>query len=163
MNLALHSQHRPALSPKSCFQLIPSLGRLDLVIAAILFLCASALAFTYLQTAGLGHFYQQYFSPAVSWACGGDFSGISGTEPNASSPSASDPLSLFLMRREDSFDCRNLPDPLAYRPLNAMERSFEYTLLAAGMIWRVAGVTWNSLNILGAVLGGLSGAFLFAL
>jgi hypothetical protein len=163
MNPAIIPKHRRARNHSSFGQLVPPLDRLDILIAAILFLAASAIAFAHLQRAGLRHFYQSSFGPAVTWACRGDFFGNSDSTIGAGPSHTPYALSRFLAQQVDSFDCKDLPDKRADRPLSGMEQSFQYTLLTTGMIWRVTGVRWDSLNILGALLAGLSGAFLFAL
>lgn len=122
----------------------PRLAKTDLYAAAAVFVVGWAIAVVYLPSfrsaGGVQQFYQEQYGPAVMAACGRGF-----VNPDLHSTPA---LESFLDRRIDTFDCRNLPAAVTVGPTDPLQNVTRYLLVAAGIIWRIRGVTWPALDSL---------------
>lgn len=99
-------------------------------------------------------FYQETFAPAVMMACGRGYAGT----PAAVAPG---PLSDFLRLRRPALTCGDLPSDLAVVPIP--DGSWYYLHGSAGLLWRVAGISWPVLDNLAAVLGGITSVSVYGL
>jgi len=97
---------------------------------------------------GQAQFYQKYYAPAVSLACGNGFSDI---EVDVASR-----LQQFLSLETDCFDCADFPLNPARKETNVYLWGEPYLMQSIGTYWRLFGVSWSGLNRLAAVLFGLS-------
>jgi hypothetical protein len=135
-SLAMTARRRGVLAPGTA-------RRLDGVIACALFVAAVAAALIYLRGMPLGHFYQEEFGPAVVLACA----------EKIAVPETSAALTDFLQGHSQSFDCADLP-PVTGAPFSIWQRQHLYLVLAAGIVWSLAGVWWHALALISALLAG---------
>jgi hypothetical protein len=89
-------------------------------------------------------FDQPEFGAAVAFACGRGF-----RDPGYH---ATPGLERFLARKADSFDCAELHDITVGDGLNLEQGLYRYLMLAAGLVWRIGGVSWSGLWPLFGVL-----------
>jgi hypothetical protein len=133
--------------------------RQDALIATLVLIGVTALGVIALQrfrAAGVRpDFYQSNFEPAVLLACGRGF-GI--TVPPTPA------IETFLAVQRDRFDCAEIPASASIRPLtSAAHANWYYMYGAAAAVWRIAGVSWTSLDFLVALMAGIAAAILYGL
>lgn len=100
------------------------------------------------------YFYQSNFEPAVMMACGRGF-GLAQPPPVA--------LIDFLNERRDHFDCAEVASSTIVPLTGAAHASWYYLYGATAAVWKVTGVSWEAVDILGALLAGIATAMLFGL
>jgi hypothetical protein len=114
----------------------------------VVFVLAWGIAAAYLpvfrSAGGVQQFYQEEYGPAVMAACG---RGLVNPDLHATRT-----LDAFLSNRVQTFDCRALPASVAVIPFNVLQGVTRYLLVAAGIIWRIRGVTWPALDSLFAAM-----------
>ena len=105
-------------------------------IAALLFVATLVAAWVLLSRSGVSKFYEVYFSPAVNFACTGQFAELDVRTPRLKE------LAAFLDRKADTFDCAALPRDLAgyVRAMDVVQEATIYLIGVAALIWRWAGV-----------------------
>jgi hypothetical protein len=136
----------------------PRLAKTDLCAAAAVFVVGWALAAIYLPSfrsaGGVQQFYQEEYGPAVMAACGRGF-----VNPDLQSTRM---LHAFLNNRIQTFDCRSLPASVAVIQFDELQGVTRYLLVAAGIMWRIRGVTWPALDSLFAAMYAVAvaGAYL---
>src|SRR6266849_2451169 len=125
-------------------RVIPGRWRMDIACAGVLFLVAFSIG-DYFVThwGGRAEFDQASFGPAVAFACGHGYQ-----DPPRVYPS----LDRFLRVEQDRYSCSEIALLWKPQPLNNVQLSERYLLLATALIWRVRGVSWS-------VLGPLHGLF----
>ncbi len=120
--------------------------QLDFLVLCLLFIIGLNFAFsTITNYRNLGNqpaFYQLVFEPAVNFACGKGFA-IYNT-PNES-------LYQFLHLETNHFDCKKLPQYPA-EVSQFVQKSWFYLLGSVGLIWKLTGVSWTSVDGFVAVL-----------
>lgn len=125
----------------------------DGLLAGLLATFGALVAAVTIARRGVGEFYQSTYEPAVRFACGQGFADYSGTDRA---------VEAFLTVREGGFGCSAAPDggtvPLAFDQAAA-----RYLQLTVGLVWRVVGVSWESLLPLYALLAAGTGAALYGL
>ena len=100
-------------------------------------------------------FYQSNFEPAVMMACGRGF---------VTSPSIHPALIEFLNVKRDTFDCSQLPAEMTELPLTTPANANWYYLYAtAAGVWRVTGVSWTALDLVGSAMSAAGAVFLYGL
>ena len=135
---------RPA--PRSAWEPAPvrSVDRVDLYFTLALFFLSWIIAALYLPAfragGGTPQFYQEDFAPAVMWACGRGYVNVDAR----SVP----PLDAFLTRKVMTFRCDDLPPRPVPAALGLMPTVCRYLMLATGGVWRIAGVSWNAVDLL---------------
>jgi hypothetical protein len=131
----------------------------DAIIALVVFAAATAAGVRSVQqfraAGGVPEFYQSQFGPAVMIACGRGFQ-----NPDASTIA---PLAAFLAQSTDSFSCRDLPARTPTAAVSPFQASGRYLQAAAGLTWRLTGVSWTRLAILNGILFGLVAALTFGI
>ncbi len=100
------------------------------------------------------YFYQSNFEPAVMMACGRGF-GLAQPPPAT--------LIEFLSERRDHFDCAEVASSAVVPLTGAAHASWYYLYGATAAVWKVTGVSWGAVDILGALLAGIATAMLFGL
>lgn len=100
------------------------------------------------------YFYQSNFEPAVMMACGRGF-GLAQPPPPA--------LIDFLNERRDDFDCAEVASSAVVPLTGAAHASWYYLYGATAAVWKVTGVSWEAVDILGALLAGIATAMLYGL
>jgi hypothetical protein len=98
---------------------------------------------------GQPQFYQNKFDAVVMDVCGRGFVRVL-------KPAGHPPLWAFLTLQTSSFSCDQLDDSMVTAPPDTYQRVSRYFLESAGMIWRIGGISWPSLAILGGLLFGAS-------
>ena len=113
--------------------------------AAVLFLFVAAFHFgaeLYADRYQDAHFYQRYFTPAVSIACSEGFVDIDWD--------ASPELADFLVAKNDSFDCSSLPQPLPVREKDhytSFMKLHRYLVTSVGVYWKLVGkISWSGMT-----------------
>lgn len=119
-----HPKLRPALEP---------------VVVALVAAIAAHQASAYLKkNLDKGHFYQMWFGPAVSVACGGGW--------NTLHASQDEPLSKFLQQRLSRIECTDVDLTRGAAPLQFQNKHL-YLIGAAGLWWKIGGrPDWNALS-----------------
>jgi hypothetical protein len=132
----------------------------DVIIAALLAALAFYIAHSLVSANWpQGQFFQIWFGPAVSLACGRGFADVDF--------SGNDALASFLQMKADHFSCDQLP--VGHLPLRPVDHwtDFQldhfYLMGALAFLWRVTGVQWQSLAILTGFLHGVTVASAYAL
>lgn len=92
-------------------------------------------------------FYQQQFMPAVFYACGHGLINLA---------SAPESLISFLSLQQPSFSCDELPEQISGAALNSFQSASLYLLLSTGIVWKFAGVNWETVGILYGIFLGFS-------
>jgi hypothetical protein len=92
-------------------------------------------------------FYQEEFGPAVMIASG---HGFVETVPQPGSA-----LADFLAVRRPSLSTSDVTN-VVVRPPDQFQEGTRYLLLAVGYVWRILGISWVNVSVVGAVLFGLS-------
>jgi hypothetical protein len=92
-------------------------------------------------------FYQEEFGPAVMIAAG---HGFVDTVPQPGSA-----LTDFLSVRRPSLSTSDVTN-VVVRPPDQFQEGTRYLLLAVGYVWRILGISWVNVSVVGAVLYGLS-------
>ena len=90
---------------------------------------------------------------AVAFACGRGF-----VDPGYDATPA---LAAFLDKRVDRISCDAVPIAAQSSPPNFTQRLYRYMTLAAGMTWRLFGISWTRLAALHAALYAVSAASLY--
>jgi hypothetical protein len=133
-----------------------SLVSRDATIAAAVFVLAAiwgALFYSEFVKAGRhSFFYQSYFEPAIMLACGKGFL-ISERQPPA--------LRAFLLEQTDRFSCDQLPPQLSLGTKGLYQSAWRYLMTAVGLTWRMVGISWSRLAVLGGVLFGATAALAY--
>ena len=100
-------------------------------------------------------FYQSNFEPAVMMACGRGF---------VTSPASPPALVEFLNVRRNEFDCSLLPEAMTQLPLTTPANANWYYLYGtAAAVWKVTGVSWTALDIVGSAMSAAGAVFLYGL
>lgn len=82
-------------------------------------------------------FYQQYFEPAITIACGRGF------ESAMAMPA---PVEAFVSLQTDRLDCAQLPADPQLKPDDAVyQYAWFYLMWTVGLFWKVFGVSWSGL------------------
>lgn len=82
-------------------------------------------------------FYQQYFEPALTIACGRGFESAMTLPP---------PVAAFVTLQTDRFDCTQLPPDPQLKPDDAVyQYAWFYLMWMVGLFWKVFGVSWSGL------------------
>ena len=102
----------------------------------------------YFDSDGLQDLPMREFGTAVAMACGRGF-----VNPGYQLTPA---LDEFLTERRDRLSCADLPAISRPEPLNVTQRLYRYLMVAAGLVWRVTGVSWRGLTPLYAMAYGLT-------
>jgi hypothetical protein len=105
---------------------------------------------------GQPQFYQNKFDAVVMEVCGRGFVRVL-------KPAGHPPLWAFLTLQTSRFSCDQLDDAMVTAPPDTYQRVSRYFLEAAGLIWRIGGISWPSLVILGGVLFAASAAAAYLL
>lgn len=126
---------------------------------AVLFavsLVASQLAMGSMRAAGAEpFFYQSNFEPAVMMACGRGF---------VTPPTPPPALTEFLAVRRNEFDCSQLPAGMTELPLTTPATANWYYLYATvAAVWKVTGVSWSALDLVGSAMSAAGTVFLYGL
>jgi hypothetical protein len=149
--------------------------RSDLVVAAVVFVAAFAVGRNAVDRfTAAGHspqYYQSAFGPAVLSACGHGFVNPAFAEvSDGASPAPAQPpaqgfeaLNSFLTQKQDSFECGDLTASFTAAPLNLFQGTHRYLMMLASAIWRVTGVSWSALNVISALMAGMTAALVFLL
>lgn len=132
----------------------------DLIIAALLALLGFYVAHSVVSAHWRGgQFYQTWFGPAVSLACGRGFTDVDFSKMDA--------LTSFLTMNTDHFSCAQLPTgQLPLRPTDHwtdFQLDHLYLMGSLAFLWRFTGVEWQSLAILTGFLHGVTAASAYAL
>ena len=93
---------------------------------------------------GVPTFYQEQFGPGVMLACGRGFANVD----EGSVPA----LRAFLERRTTRLLCSDLESFLPRTPLKPFQRWHMYLIRAVGLIWRFTSISWDSIDVLSALL-----------
>ncbi len=131
--------------------------RCRLIVAGLIFVSAGAslLAMRDFRAGGARpYFYQSNFEAAVMMACGRGF-GLAQPPPRA--------LIDFLHERSDRFDCAEVASSAVVPLTAAAHASWYYLYGATAAVWKVTGVSWEAVDILGALLAAMAAAMLFGL
>lgn len=133
--------------------------RFDAIVCAVLFIVStgvSQLAMRSMRSAGAEpFFYQSSFEAAVMMACGRGLV-TSRTQPPA--------LAEFLAVNRDDFDCSSLPTDAAELPLTTPANANWYYLYGtAAAVWRITGVSWTALDLVGSLMSAAGTVFLYGL
>lgn len=132
--------------------------RLDLVVALVVLLVSGTWATqfwnTWKEQGNEPEFYQSYFEPAVMVACGKGFV-TSNPQPAA--------LGDFLLRRRDTFDCRELPADLVVGREALVTEAWTYLQWTVGWSWRVLGISWSGMGPLFGLFFGAVNALVYAI
>lgn len=139
---------------------------MDIIIALVLFGFACAIGMGHVATWGrTALFYQNLFGPAVMFACGRGY-----VNPDLSqAPELNAFLSVIDEVRAgtppdiDAFSKDDLPPDIQTKPFHPIQLRERYLIGAAGLVWRVAGVSWAALTPLYGLLFGASVAVAYAL
>jgi hypothetical protein len=119
------------------------------ILPAALFVIAFGLG-TYVVSAyrangGVQHFYQSEFGPAVMLACGRGYHPPEVTKLPE--------LAAFLRLEQDRFDCASLPVAVPLDPvLGQFQRVSRYLEMTVAATWKIVGVSWSRLAVLGGLL-----------
>jgi hypothetical protein len=126
----------------------------EIVIAVLIFAAGCAWGLRYARaSAAAGRpfgFFHELLEPAVMTACGRGFHVASQQTP---------PMTAFLTRAADRFDCASLPPDLKLSSARVLQGSWLYLLMMVATAWKIGGVSWDALIPL---LGVLCGATLVA-
>lgn len=127
-------------------------------VAALLvagFLISFAAIKVYRAQGNLPRFYQENFGPAVMMTCGHGFTAPSFHQ----SPPE---LFAFLRVERNDFDCAMFPATLTPEVVT-WNGTWFYLYGTVSLVWRLVGITWTSLDVLSAAMGGIALAALFGL
>lgn len=105
--------------------------------------------------AGTPAFYQKWFGPAVMFASGHGY-----VNPDTT---RADRIRRFLDLETDRLGRDDVPADTPTVPLGGDQRVHRYLLLAVGLWWRLAGISWSQVAAVNAVLYGLATASLYAI
>jgi hypothetical protein len=111
---------------------------------------------TFIAGGGQPQFYQTEFDAVVMEVCGRGFVRVL-------KPAGHPALYGFLTLQTDSFSCDQLDAGIVTAPPDTYQRVSRYFLESAGIIWRVAGISWHSLVLLGGLLFAVSAAAAYVL
>jgi hypothetical protein len=127
--------------------------RHDLIITLLIFLFAVFWGGRFVTSGIIQPLFDQVlYAPAVMEACGKGFI-VPATHQQASEiPGLLD----FLQQKQTSFDCKQLPSQFKQKAPIAYQNFERYLMGAVALIWKLTGVSWNSLTPLHALLFGLS-------
>jgi len=132
----------------------------DVIIAAILFVCASMWGGRHYARAMVAgprpFFYQSYFEPAVMTACG---RGFFIAQPQPAPPA----LRAFLLEQTDRFSCDRLPADLRVGTEGLYQRPWRYLLTSVAVAWMVLGISWSGLAPLFGALYGITTVLVYAI
>ncbi|HUK34305.1 MAG TPA: hypothetical protein VLV86_10360, partial [Vicinamibacterales bacterium] len=121
--------------------------RTDVVVCATLAVVAVITGAAYLGAARRAAlpflFYQAEFGPAVMEACGLGF-----VNPSADPLS---PLGRFLDQQTSRLDCAELGTIVQRGPFTRLQFSMRYLLLCSAWVWKITGIRWQALDVIGAV------------
>jgi hypothetical protein len=130
----------------------------DAAVACLLGLLGFCIAASYMRaytrSGGVAEFGQREFSAAIAVACGRGFVNLG--------YDATPGLVRFLARDSDTFSCRELSPDIGGE-LNVTQRLYPYLMTAAGLVWRVMGISWSGLWPLYGVLFGCTIASAYGL
>ncbi len=105
---------------------------------------------------GQPQFYQDQFDAVLMEVCG---HGFVRPHPTGEHPA----LRAFLTLQADTFTCDQLGAGMAAAPPDTYQRVSRYFLESAGIIWRISGISWHSLVLLGGLLFSASAAAAYIL
>lgn len=105
------------------------------------------------------HFYQHWFSPAINYACSGNFKNI---PENAYSSTLKDFLDF--RKNKTYFNCKDIDwsnfNDIAF---TEYQYSLRHLIFLAGLIWSIVGVKWSALCSVAGLFVGISAISLFGL
>jgi len=113
-------------------------------IALTAFLFAHWYAGAYRAGGGVPSFYQDQFGPAVMLACGRGFVGVDSDQVPV--------FKAFLHQQRAVLSCDEVPQSVRIIPLNGLQGVTRYLMTAAALTWRLTGVNWRALDVIGSVL-----------
>ncbi len=120
---------------------------IEALIALALFTSASLTGATYVATWGdYTHFYQHNYGPAVMVALGEEYS-----DPD---PSNDSEIRAFLEQRIDALDIAAAPSGTSVQKPRARQKNWAYLIYTVGFVWRLFGISWDSLILLHGILYG---------
>jgi len=134
--------------------------RFELIVAASIFFAGFWGGLHYLRGHERSAFFQEYFvhfGPALFLACKGKI-----IQPDAATLQF-EQVRKFLTVQTGSFDCKDLPVQAKDTPLGWLSIELLYLLAASGSIWFVTGISWASLNYLGAAFAGAFAVAIYGL
>ncbi len=102
-----------------------------------------------------GDYSPRLLEPSVMFACGKGLVEV----PLADLPQ----LREFLDQKKPEFDPRSLPEKLPPAGRVGSGEGLRYLLYAAGIVWRLCGISWEALKVLPAVAFGISVALVYGL
>ncbi|MBF0285357.1 MAG: hypothetical protein HQL51_12970, partial [Magnetococcales bacterium] len=110
-------------------------------------------------------FFQDYYAPAVMFACGRGFVDVDPTLVPGLDPFLQRDVyryKEFHAKRAPSpmnhFDCANIPDGVPTSPLKDFQKLYAYLGGAVGVIWWATGVSWPALHPYFALIFALMAA-----
>lgn len=119
------------------------------------FLISFASIKVYRAEGNLPRFYQENFGPAVMMTCGHGF-----TAP----PFHQSPPELFAFLRVERNDFRcSMFGPTLTPEVVTWNGTWFYLYGTVSLVWRLVGITWTSLDVLSAGMGGIALAALYGL
>jgi hypothetical protein len=143
---------------------MPAMKPREYYIALLLFGAAAAVGMLYPATwGGTPHFFQELFGPAVMFACGNGWANPVDAEAPALQAFLHPAMHVNHPPAISTCDCDSLPSDLSTAPWSSFQQRQRYLIYAAGMLWRIFGVSWAALAPLYGLFYGLSTVALYAL
>lgn len=142
---------------------------LEYILIITLGFCIGFFGFTLLKGSQRGSFYQEFYDPAVSFACGYGFNSIPSVSPsylehNEINRSNAD-LREFLLRHTNTLSCSqlNLDSIDTSGKMTTMQYAMYFPMFLSGVVWSLLGISWSNLNIISGLYNAISALALYLL
>lgn len=148
---------------------------IEFIICALLLVVSSIISFSEITNyRNLGYqpqFYQIYFEPAVSLACGKGFTvhnppilfrNLYQTYLLNSPYNEDTPLYRFLSLKQEKLDCSELPTETNLQK-DSPQRLWYYLIASVGFLWKLTGISWATVDYLVSGLFALSIIFIYGI
>lgn len=137
-----------------------------IALAVAVFLTATGLALFSTTKNGVSADLFVAYKPALSMACGHPFAMplTADVRPTAGiGQTGFGAAEAFLTHEVDSFDCKDFPSDTEFTSLLRFQQIHRYAIYFFGMLWRIFGASWTSVEIISSLLFGISGLAVYGI